>query len=1036
MKSSTERERTGHKTLLEFVLFLGGLVVLLLLTTPLYTIHGLSHYLPLHMVLETASLVVAFSTFSVVWNAYSEERAGNIVLLALGMMAAGLIDFAHMLSYPGMPDFITPGSTEKAINFWLVARLLTAVTFLVVALRPWRPLANPGNRFTLLTLTAIVTGLVYWAGLYHPHDWPHTFIEGEGLTRFKITAEYIVIALFAFAAAAYYHSAGRGGYRGAMTLAAAASISVLSELCFTFYTDVSDTFNLLGHIYKVIAFMLVFSSVYIDSVREPFEKLRANKAALAESQQRLQTIFDTAQDGIVVADAESKRLIMANQAFCDMLGVSEEELRRMGISDIHPAQHIGKVAEQFERQLRGEIAVAEDIPVLRRDGTVFYADFNSAPLEIDGRTSLLGMVRDTTERRQMEQELATSRERLALALDGSHDGLFDWDIEHNLVYYSPRWKEQLGYQENELGNSYDEWRKRLHPDDRETVHKVIQALRVGTTERLEYEYRMRHRNGHWIWLLARGNVIYDRHDRPVRLIGTHMDITAIKSAQQSEAEARLQLRERLKEMQCLYHVTALQTEIERPIGELLQQVVEYLTPSLFYPEEAVARIRFDDERFTTAGFNESDWQLQAAITLDGVVHGDITVSYLSPQPPADIGPFLQEEQELIEAVATQLVAMIKLRDGQAMLRRINRILRTLSESNRSLVQARSERELAESLCRVLVGDGNYTRAWIGYLDEKGERLQQLATAQAPGIELPDLKEVILDEDAYLLYRVIQKGRTQIQQSLEGGRCHLRGCSHSPNLCNTAIALPLKINGEVIGAMVVCGADHTGIEPREVALFEELASDITFGISNLRTRGERDDAVTALEGVLLQTIDAISRTVEKRDPYTAGHQHRVAQLAEAIAREMGLSESQITGIRLGSTIHDIGKIYIPAELLNRPGKLSNHEFALIKSHPAVGYDIVKDVDFHWPVSEMIRQHHERLDGSGYPDGLQGEEIILEARILAVADVIEAIAAHRPYRAALGVDKGLEVIQQGSGTQFDADVVDCCVQLFQQKGFAWE
>jgi putative two-component system response regulator len=186
-------------------------------------------------------------------------------------------------------------------------------------------------------------------------------------------------------------------------------------------------------------------------------------------------------------------------------------------------------------------------------------------------------------------------------------------------------------------------------------------------------------------------------------------------------------------------------------------------------------------------------------------------------------------------------------------------------------------------------------------------------------------------------------------------------------------------------------------------------------------------------MLEQTIQAIAFTIEKRDPYTAGHQARVSQLAVAIAQKLGLPPDQIEGLRLGAMIHDLGKISVPAEILCRPGRLSVTEFMLVKSHPEVGAEILRQVEFPWPVMEMILQHHERMDGSGYPKGLRGDEILLEARILAVADVVEAMASHRPYRAALGIDKALDEIRSGSGRLYDPDVCDICLRLFETEAY---
>ena len=186
---------------------------------------------------------------------------------------------------------------------------------------------------------------------------------------------------------------------------------------------------------------------------------------------------------------------------------------------------------------------------------------------------------------------------------------------------------------------------------------------------------------------------------------------------------------------------------------------------------------------------------------------------------------------------------------------------------------------------------------------------------------------------------------------------------------------------------------------------------------------------ALDSVV-QVIEALARAIEVRDPYTDGHQKRVAQLAVNIGHELGFSEHQLTGLRLGSLIHDLGKIYVPASILSLPRRLDATEFALVKHHPEAGREILGDADFPWPISEIILQHHERLDGSGYPQGLKGDEIALEARIVAVADVVEAISSHRPYRPALGIEAALEEITRGRGTLFDAAIVDTCIDLYRR------
>lgn len=196
----------------------------------------------------------------------------------------------------------------------------------------------------------------------------------------------------------------------------------------------------------------------------------------------------------------------------------------------------------------------------------------------------------------------------------------------------------------------------------------------------------------------------------------------------------------------------------------------------------------------------------------------------------------------------------------------------------------------------------------------------------------------------------------------------------------------------------------------------------------RAEEERGHFAEQLQQSLLQAIRAIALTIEKRDPYTAGHQERVSELAVKIGERLGLNEYELEGLKLGALIHDIGKISIPAEILSRPGKLGPEMFSIIKTHPYNGYEIIQGVDFPWPLGDMVLQHHERLDGSGYPQGLTAEEICLSARILMVADVVEAMVSHRPYRPALGVDKALEEIRGGKGKKYDPKVVDACLQVF--------
>jgi PAS domain S-box-containing protein len=221
-----------------------------------------------------------------------------------------------------------------------------------------------------------------------------------------------------------------------------------------------------------------------------------------------------------------------------------------------------------------------------------------------------------------------------------------------------------------------------------------------------------------------------------------------------------------------------------------------------------------------------------------------------------------------------------------------------------------------------------------------------------------------------------------------------------------------------------------VDVGEEVFLQMIVRDIT---DRKRAEEKHQQTLLNLRKAMSGTIEIIAHVVETRDAYTAGHQTRVADLAGAIATEMGLPSEMIEGIRMAGVIHDIGKISVPAEILAKPGELRPKEFELIKDHPQTGYDILKDVEFTWPIAGIILQHHERMNGSGYPAGLKGDEILPEAKIIAVADVVEAIASHRPYRPARGIETALEEIEKNRGLLYDTGVVDACLRLFREKGY---
>lgn len=241
-----------------------------------------------------------------------------------------------------------------------------------------------------------------------------------------------------------------------------------------------------------------------------------------------------------------------------------------------------------------------------------------------------------------------------------------------------------------------------------------------------------------------------------------------------------------------------------------------------------------------------------------------------------------------------------------------------------------------------------------------------------------------------------------------------------------LCVPLQSKGQRVGVVEVLNKKtSTGFDDYDLELLTLFANHVAIALENAKS-------YQGIEEIMEQVVTTLSLTTEIRDPYTAGHQRRVAELAVAIARDMGFSDDFLKCLRITGLLHDIGKIIVPAEILSKPGKLSYLEMGLIKTHSQAGCDILKGVKFPWDIATIVLQHHEHLDGSGYPAGLRGEEIMIEARVLAVADAVEAMVSHRPYRAGLGLERALEEISKQRGIRYEAEVVDACLRVF-EHGF---
>jgi PAS domain S-box-containing protein len=363
---------------------------------------------------------------------------------------------------------------------------------------------------------------------------------------------------------------------------------------------------------------------------------------------------------------------------------------------------------------------------------------------------------------------------------------------------------------------------------------------------------------------------------------------------------------------------------------------------------------------------------------------------------------------------------------------LTRALRTLGEGNLVLVSAQDEEALLQRMCETVVQTGGYLLAWVGLREHDPER-SVTPVAAAGDVDYLEHIQVSWGDGPTgqgPTGRSIRSGAIQVVDDFrkDAAFSPWREAALSRGF-RTSCVLPLRHHGEVVGTLNIYAGEPGAFGPDSIALLEKLSSALSYGLERLRDGARLARSLDA-------TLGALASLTEKRDPYTAGHMCRVGMLTSAIGESMGLGEQELRGMRIAADLHDVGKIVIPSEILTRPTRLSPEEYALVKLHSRAGHEVLAGIDFPWPVGTMVVQHHERLDGSGYPDGLKGDQILLGSRVIAVADTVEAMTNHRPYRPSLGLETALETIQAGAGTLYDPDVVEACMRMFEQGGFHFD
>ena len=745
-------------------------------------------------------------------------------------------------------------------------------------------------------------------------------------------------------------------------------------------------------------------------------------AQMAQAHKEWLQAFDSVSDPIFLHDRDY-RIMRANRAYAQRAGCEFKDFSGKHYWEVFPKGD-GPLPGCIETMERGALAVEE---IEYDDGTIFLS--RTSPIKDANGAYLysIHVMQDITASKRAEAALERNERYYRKLIEGGSDVFFVLDPAGTVRFRSAAGRRLTGYDNDEvIGREVTTF---VAPASLPVVRQAIAQTLKYPNQTIKVEVQLERRDGSCVDVEVIGRNLLADPDVD-GIVVTARDITERKRSERARAELAAIVSssiDAIYSVDAQNNIAVWNASAERLYGygadDVLNRPVSLLAPADLQGQamELHARVLRGEEirAFETARVRKDGTLFDVAMTFSPV----------------------RDSAGAVVSVSVIAQDITERKRGEVALRRLNRSLRTLSAGNETLVRASDEAGLLREMVRIIREVGGYAYAWVGYArDDAKQSIEPKASA---GVEKETLRQARIswgdnERGQHVVARAIRLAEVQVVRDVvdDPGFALWRDDAHNFGM-GAICALPLKFGVErPFGVIVIVASECDAFDAEELRLLRELASDLAYGIANLRTGIERSAAAEQLRRGLENTIGAIAATVEMRDPYTAGHQRRVAQLAAAIAVQMGLPQQTVEGVRFGARIHDLGKIQVPAEILAKPTRLSGIEMQLINAHAQSGFEIVKDIEFPWPVALMVLQHHERCDGSGYPMGLKADEIVIEARIIAVADVVEAMSSHRPYRPGLGIEAALTEIEENRGSKFDAQAADACLRLFREQHFTFQ
>ena len=721
----------------------------------------------------------------------------------------------------------------------------------------------------------------------------------------------------------------------------------------------------------------------ITKRKETEEKLRENEANYRQ-------LFDNSPAAIYQVSYQTGKFLKVNDAFCKYLGCSQEEICSLSPYDILTEESKQLFTERVEKIAQGiKVPDVVELEALDRNGKKGWFQLHIKNIyDAEGHVVAADVVaHDITERKKVEEALKQSEEKYRTILENMQEGYFEIDLAGNFTFVNDSTCRDFGYSREELmGMNNREY------TDEANAQKLFQAFNkvYKTGEPLKaFHWEIIRKDGTKQYTEGSISLKRDSSGKPIGFTGAAHDITERRRSEdllrQSEEKYRL-LADHMKDyvwlMDLDLKVIYISPSVEKLMGYTLDDFKKFSLDKFLTADSFKSAMDFFSEEMPEALSAPPDYVLGRSLELEfccdngQTVWGECNFSLIrdekgTPLSLLGVSRNINERKQMEDA----------LRESEENFRR------SLDDSPLGV--------------RISTMEGNTLYANRAILDMYGyEKIEELKGTPLQERYTPE---------SFAEFKERKKKRLQGE--------------FGPSEYEISI---VRKDGEI---------RHLHVFRKEIFWNGQKQSQVIYEDITLRRRAEDklNETLESLRQSIKITIQVLGTASEAKDPYMAGHQRRVADLARAIATEMKLPHEKIEAIRMASAIHDIGKISVPAEILCKPAILTELEFSLVKNHSRYSYDIIKEVESPWPLADIVHQHHERVDGSGYPLGLKNGEILLESRILAVADVVEAMISYRPYRPALALDIALAEIENNAGVLYDREAVDACLRLFREKNY---